>query len=291
MRHSTPSTNSRFGTVRRTSPSKGIRPTPHRPEPATWEPDRLTAAWLGHSTVLLNLFGTWFLTDPALRPRIGVDLWLTALGPRRHIAPALEPQELPALHTVLISHAHMDHLDLGTLRRLPKATRVIAHRGLADLLGRFHEVVELEWGEHTDVNGVRVEAIPAEHWGARRMTDTHRGYGGFLIEGRGRRVVFTGDTAGTDRYQEVGRRGPADLAIVPIGAYDPWIRAHASPEQAWAIARDLRARHVLPVHHSTFRLSREPMEEPIQRFLTAAGSERDRVVVTEVGQTAVLPTL
>ncbi|HXI21493.1 MAG TPA: MBL fold metallo-hydrolase, partial [Gemmatimonadales bacterium] len=74
------------------------------------------------------------------------------------------------------------------------------------------------------------------------------------------------------------------LALMPIGAYDPWIDNHADPEQAWAMARDLRARHVMPIHHSTFRLSREPAHEPLERFLAAAGSERERVVGTVLGE-------
>jgi len=121
------------------------------------------------------------------------------------------------------------------------------------------------------------------------MTDRHRGYGGFLLEYQGMRVVFAGDTAYTDRYREIGAEAPVDLAIVPIGAYDPWIDNHASPEQAWAMTRDLGARYVMPVHHSTFRLSREPPDEPIRRFLTAAGPERDRIVATEVGSTWSMP--
>jgi len=105
----------------------------------------------------------------------------------------------------------------------------------------------------------------------------------------GRTVLFAGDTAYTDAFGPLARRGPIDLAILPIGAYDPWIANHASPEQAWRMARQMRAAHVLPVHHSTFRLSREPMHEPIDRLLHAAGSERHRVALTQVGQTWTMP--
>jgi L-ascorbate metabolism protein UlaG (beta-lactamase superfamily) len=183
----------------------------------------------------------------------------------------------------------MDHLDYGTLRYLPRRTPVVTSRGNADLLGRFTQVEELSWGEEVEVSGIEVRAIPARHWGARIMTDRHRGYGGFLLEYEGMRVVFAGDTAYTNRYREIGAEAPVDLAIVPIGAYDPWIDNHASPEQAWAMTRDLRARYVMPVHHSTFRLSREPPDEPIRRFLTAAGPERDTIVATEVGSTWSMP--
>jgi L-ascorbate metabolism protein UlaG (beta-lactamase superfamily) len=121
------------------------------------------------------------------------------------------------------------------------------------------------------------------------ITDTQRGYGGYLLQKEGRTVLFAGDTAYTDALTPLGQRGRIDLAILPIGAYDPWIANHASPEQAWAMFKALGAEYVLPVHHSTFRLSREPVDEPIRRFLAAAGNESWRVVATEVGATWPLP--
>jgi L-ascorbate metabolism protein UlaG (beta-lactamase superfamily) len=121
------------------------------------------------------------------------------------------------------------------------------------------------------------------------ITDTQRGYGGYLLQKAGRTVLFAGDTAYTDALTPLGRRGRIDLAILPIGAYDPWIANHASPEQAWAMFNSLGAEYVLPVHHSTFRLSREPVDEPIRRFLAAAGEESWRVLASEIGATATIP--
>jgi L-ascorbate metabolism protein UlaG (beta-lactamase superfamily) len=262
-----------------------IPPAPHRPDPASWPDDRLTAAWLGHATVLLNISGTRVLTDPALEPRVGIGRGLAKLGPRRLIAPALRPRELPPLDLLLLSHAHMDHTDLGTLRALPRDLPVVVQQGNRDLVRRFRNVTELAWGETAEVAGVRVEAIEVRHWGARMVTDRHRGYGGFLLRRSGRTVVFAGDTAYTDAFARLRSRGPMDLAILPIGAYDPWIYNHASPEQAWAMFQALGAEYLLPIHHSTFRLSREPLDEPIARLLAAAGDERWRVALTEVGQT------
>jgi L-ascorbate metabolism protein UlaG (beta-lactamase superfamily) len=179
----------------------------------------------------------------------------------------------------------MDHTDLGTLRLLPADVPVVVQTGNRDLVRRFHQVHELAWGRSFDLDGLRIEATEARHWGARMMTDRHRGYGGFLLQKAGRSVLFAGDTAYTDVLTKLRHRGPIDLAILPIGAYDPWIANHASPEQAWVMFRRLGADWVLPVHHSTFSLSREPVAEPISRFLAAAGAERERVVVTEVGGT------
>ena len=266
-----------------------IAPAPHRPDPAGWADDRLTVAWLGHATVLLNFMGTALVTDPVLERRIGLGRGLAKVGPRRLIQPALQKRELPRLDAVLLSHAHMDHTDLGTLAAIPAAVRMVVQSGNRDLVRRFHAVDELAWGETARIGKLEVESIETRHWGARMVTDRHRSWGGYLLRQGGRSVLFAGDTAYTDLLSRHGRRGPIDLAILPIGAYDPWVTSHASPEEAWRMFLALGANYLLPIHHSTFRLSREPMDEPIRRLLAAAGRERHRVVITEVGQTWSLP--
>ena len=274
---------------RRGGPPACIAPAPHRPEPSAWPDDRLTASWLGHATVLLNLYGTTVLTDPVLERRIGLGRGFVKLGPRRLIQPALRKRELPRLDAVLLSHAHMDHTDLGTLRAIPAKTRVVVQSGNRDLVRRFHAVDELAWGQTATVGELDVESVETRHWGARMVTDRHRGWGGYLLRKHGRTVLFGGDTAHTDLFTPLGERGPVDLAILPIGAYDPWVTSHASPEETWRMFRALGARYLLPIHHSTFRLSREPMDEPIRRLLAVAGDERWRIAITEVGQTWTLP--
>src|SRR5919202_5980403 len=171
-----------------------VLPAPHKPRPAEWSDERLTVAWLGHATVLINFYGTWLLTDPALRARVGVRLGpALTFGPRRLVRPALTARELPALDALLVSHAHMDHCDLGTLRQLPRATHAVVQHGNRDLVRRFRRASALAWGEAVEVGGARIEAIEVNHWGARKLTDRHRGYGGFLVEKRGRALVFGGD--------------------------------------------------------------------------------------------------
>ena len=262
-----------------------VLPAPHRPRPAEWSDERLTVAWLGHATVLINFYGTWLLTDPALRTRIGVRVGGVTLGPRRLVRPALTLRELPALDAVLVSHAHMDHCDLGTLSQLPRATHAVVQHGNRDLVRRFRRASALAWGEAIEINGARIEAIEVNHWGARKLTDKHRGYGGFLIEKRGRALVFGGDTAYTRAFARLRRRANVVLAMLPIGAYDPYIFAHANPEQAWTMSREMDATYILPMHHSTFRLSREPAGEPVRRMLAVAGPERWRVALTQIGAT------
>jgi L-ascorbate metabolism protein UlaG (beta-lactamase superfamily) len=271
---------------------EAVAPAPHRPRPSEWPDDRLTVAWLGHATVLINFYGTWLLTDPALRQRVGVRVpGLLTVGPRRLVEPALRAHELPALDAVLVSHAHMDHCDTGTLARLPRPTlrRAVVQRGNGDLVRRFRRVDELAWGQSVEVGGARVESIEVSHWGARKLTDSHRGYGGFLIEKEGRAIVFGGDTADTRAFGRLKGRARVVLAMMPIGAYDPYIYAHANPEQSWRMAREMGATYILPMHHSTFRLSREPVGEPVERLHAVAGRERWRVALTEIGETWSLP--
>ncbi|MBX6326056.1 MAG: MBL fold metallo-hydrolase, partial [Chthoniobacterales bacterium] len=125
-----------------------MAPAPARPEPHKWNDAQLTAAWIGHATVLINFFGIKILTDPVLFPRIGIQLPGLTIGPKRLVAPALQVHELPAIDLVLLSHAHFDHLDLRTLCCFDNKTRLITARATGDLLRRtrFREIVELDWG-------------------------------------------------------------------------------------------------------------------------------------------------
>ena len=272
-----------------------IAPAFAKPRPTEWSNERVTLAWLGHATVLINFFGIKILTDPVLFPRIGIRLPGLTLGPKRLTAPALTVDELPGIDVILLSHAHFDHLDLRTLRRFGGSTKVVTASRTKDLLRwtRLREVTELRWGEavsiETSAGNVKVMAFRLEHWGARVQRDTHRGYNGYLVERGGRRIVFGGDTAMTDSFRELRRHGAVDLAIMSIGCYNPWIRTHCNPEQAVQMANDAGAEFIMPVHHQTFRLSFEPFREPIERFESALRSQPERIALREIGQTFVLP--
>jgi len=252
-----------------------------KPDLTDWESRDFSAVWLGHATVLLRLAGKTILTDPVLSHRIGVGFGVMTVGPRRFVASALKAEELPKLDLILISHAHFDHLDRPTLARLRKSTPVITATKTRDLvrdLG-FTNITELQWGECVRLGGISLTAGEVKHWGARTFHDTYRGYNGYVIEDNNRRVLYAGDTA----YRRFGDLGAIDLAIFGIGAYDPYIAAHATPEQVWQMFEQVRGRWLLPMHHSTFRLSHEPMEEPMQRMLRAAGHARDRVIIRRIG--------
>ncbi len=279
-------------TVERRRP---IAPAFARPKPETWSNNELTAAWLGHSTVLVNFFGLWIITDPVLMDRIGVRLPFLTIGPKRLTAPALTLAELPPIDLVILSHAHFDHIDRATLKRFPASTRVITAQSTRDLLRgtKFAEVIELNWNQSVKLvlRGMELEvfAFRAQHWGARLRYDEHRRYNSYVISRRGRRVIYAGDTAMAKAFAKLRDGKAFDLAIMSIGAYDPWIRSHATPEQAVAMADAAGARYIMPVHHQTFRLSVEPFREPIKRFTRALAASPERIALREIGETFVLP--
>jgi L-ascorbate metabolism protein UlaG (beta-lactamase superfamily) len=273
-----------------------ITPAFAKPEPLNWDDTRATAAWIGHSTVLINFFGITVLTDPVLFPRIGIRLPGFTIGPKRLTASALQFHELPRIHLILLSHAHFDHFDLRTLHCFDENTRVITAPNTADLLRRtrLRDTTELRWGERKTfkivsqtTEDLAVSAFQVKHWGARKQRDDYRGYNGYVIERMGRRILFAGDTAMTDSFAKV--RKPVDLAIMSIGAYNPWIRSHCTPEQAVEMATVADARFIMPVHHQTFRLSFEPLLEPIERFKLALSETPERIALREIGETFVLP--
>ena len=247
---------------------------------------KLHATWIGHSTVLLRIGNFHVLTDPVFSTRCGLYLGVSNIGPKRLNPPSIALRNLPKIDLILLSHAHMDHFDVRSLRALEsQGTQVITARQTSDLLRvkRYANVTELGWGESAQAGPLRITAFEVRHWGARMIKDTWRGYNGYTIEGEGSRVLFGGDTAMTNTFRALRSSTPFDLAILPIGAYDPWIAAHCNPEQAFRLGTDAGANAWLPVHHKTFSLGREPVNEPIERFLNAAGPDAARVVARDIG--------
>ena len=269
-------------------------PAAHTPDPEAWPDNAITLAWLGHSTVLINFYGVRILTDPALFPRIGIDLRLATLGPLRLTACALPPPRLPEIDVVLISHAHFDHLDTASLGALRGRPVVITAKKTGDLIPRrrVSGVHELAWNHSTRLRTRRgdleVWALEVKHWGARLNHDVYRGYNGYVIRREGRSLLFGGDTAHTRLFADHRRHGPYEAAIMPIGAYNPWIYNHCTPEQAVAMADAAGARLFVPIHHKTFRLSQEGFDEPIERAQAALSSESGRLALRDVGDTIVV---
>jgi L-ascorbate metabolism protein UlaG (beta-lactamase superfamily) len=252
-------------------------------------------SWLGHATVLINFYGIHILTDPAMGSRVGVSLGVGTAGPKRYIASALKLKELPRIDVVLLSHAHMDHMDLGTLRYFAPKTFTITAKATSDVLAKagLKEIHELEWNERAtfrNANGeLQVEAVEVKHWGERWPSEVPRGYNGYILRREGKTILFGGDTAHTPLFADLRSRGPFEVALMPIGAYRPWIWNHCTPEQALDMANAARANYVLPIHHQTFRLSDEPMNEPIDRLEAAVHTELQRLALRRIGETFVCP--
>jgi len=216
-----------------------------------------------------------------------LNLGPVTLGVKRIVEPAVAPPRLPRVDLILLSHAHMDHFDVPSLRRLEnRSVAVVTAAKTSDLLRvkNYGRVTELGWDERTRVGPAEIRAFRVNHWGARMRSDTYRGYNAYVIETGQWRVMFGGDTAATDSFTTVRTARQIDLAIMPIGTYNPWLRYHCNPEEAWRMGHDAGAEYFLPVHHRTFLLSREPLDEPIQRFYEIAGRHADRIATNRIGQ-------
>jgi L-ascorbate metabolism protein UlaG (beta-lactamase superfamily) len=243
--------------------------------------------WAGHASWIIRIGGLTVLADPVWSEKIvGIPRRITAVG---------VPWEcLPPIDAVVISHNHYDHLDLPTLRRLPRDTALFVPAGLGSWCRRkgFSRVTELDWWECAELDGVRFDFVPAHHWSRRTPTDTCRSlWGGWVLtETGGTRVYFAGDTGYGRWFAEIGRRYPGiDLALMPIGAYDPrplLRRVHNDPDDAVAAFTDLGARRMAPMHWGTFLLSGEAVLEPLLRVReawAAAGLAREDLWDLPVG--------
>lgn len=266
--------------------------SPVRPTPRAWSDGGITVTWIGHSTFLINLEGTTILIDPVFSDKIGISLLgLTTVGLRRFVPPALKIAELPRLDLILVSHAHMDHYDIPSLRKLPRGAPTILARDTTEFMEDlgYAQLQELDWGQTAAVAGVRIEAVPAKHWGRRYPWDRDRGYNGLLLTKGKHSVLFGGDTAYTERLPAATNGRPLDVAILPIGGYNPYIANHASPEQAWDLFHEMRARYLIPMHWRTFRMSHERPFEPYERLTTAQNSSARRIALHNIGETWSLP--
>jgi len=243
--------------------------------PAVAASDAVAVTFIGHSSFLVQMAGTAVLIDPVFATRL--------ILLRRQRRAGVRVQDLPDIDAVLLTHAHMDHLNLPSLRAVIREMRrrgrpapmVVVPNGVEDLVERlgFAQVVALSWWEAAKVRSLTVTATPAKHWGARMFKDTHRGFGGYVLEAEGMPSVYhSGDTAYFRGFAEIGRRLRPQIALLPIGAYfpDSYRSVHTSPEEALRAFVDVGAGTMIPMHFNTFKLGREPMDEPLMRLLAAA---------------------
>ena len=251
----------------------------------------LGVTFIGHASFFVQMGGQNITIDP------NFARWLFLL--KRVRKPGLRISDLPPIDLVLVTHAHFDHLHRPSLRAIVHHTRrltgraptlVIPHHvfDLVSDLG-FNQIIELDWWNHYRHDGLTVTHVPSRHWGARILKDSHRGYGGYVLQSEKHSVYHAGDTAYFSGFREIGKRLAPEVALLPIGAYNPeqFRNVHTNPEDATRAFLDLHARWMVPMHYGSFRLSHEPIDEPLQlleKEAKSAGIE-DQVVVLEEGVT------
>ena len=267
----------------------GFRPPVRAADPAPLAAPSLT--WIGHATFVLRLGGLLVATDPIFSTRIGGAI-------KRLVPPGLALDAVPPLDVVVVTHNHLDHMDLPTLRAIgPKALYVVP-LGNGELLRRqgLPQVVELDWWQSHRAGELEIVLVPARHWSMRApWTRDEMLWGGFVLRGPEGTVYHSGDTGYFDGFTEIGARlGPIDWALLPIGAYEPrWFMQpqHMNPEEAGQAFVDLGARTLVAMHWGTFQLTDEPLAEPPERiraFFADRGLDPARLWVLDIGENRAL---
>ena len=262
---------------RRTPWPARIDDPPQRPPPLDGASAIVT--FIGHATFLIQTAAGNFLTDPIYSERAGP---LNVLGPRRVRQPAVRFEELPPVSTVLLSHNHYDHCDRRTLGMLaarfdPIVVTPVGNGSLVRSSG-IRRVEELDWWQEAKTSASPITLTPAHHFSARTPLDRNRAlWGGFMLAVGGARIYFAGDTAYAPFFHDVRQRlGPIDLALLPIGAYEPrWFMqvVHMNPAEAVQAHLDLEPSQSVGMHFGTFPMTTEGIDEP-ERALDAARRER-----------------
>jgi L-ascorbate metabolism protein UlaG (beta-lactamase superfamily) len=250
--------------------------------------DSLT--WIGHASFLVQLGGRSLLIDPVLSRSLGP-------GIVRNVAPGLKLEQLPAIDAVLVTHNHRDHMDEPTLLQLGAAPLYVVPRGLARWFEKrgLKRVVEMDWWQEHEVDGVKITFVPSQHWSRRGLLDTNESWwGGYVLEHDGLRFYHSGDTAWFEGFRAIGERlGSIQAAMLPIGAYAPrWFmkHQHMNPEDAVAAFQALGAQELVAMHWGTFKLTDEPLAEPpefLREVWEGAGLSDARRRMIAIGQTLI----
>jgi len=261
------------------TPRRGESRRPVFPKLKTGE---VAITWIGHASFLIQFTDLNVLVDPNFAN------WLFLM--KRIKRAGLKINDLPPIDLVLLTHAHFDHFHKPTLRKLAATKIGVMPWGVGDLarnLG-FARIVELDWWESFAQKDWKVTFTPSKHWGARTLHDSHRGYGGFVLEHQGRKIYHAGDSAYFEGFAEIGKKLAPEIALLPIGAYHPesFRKVHMGPDEAVTAFQDLKAKFFVPMHYGTFKLSFESMEEPIDWLREIAAEEHilKRVKILDEGR-------
>ena len=257
-------------------------------------PTGLRVTWLGHSTLLLDVDGKRFLTDPLWYSRASPFLYA---GPKRFFANPLKLEQLPPVDYILLSHDHYDHLDRSTILHLTRlGIPVITMPGVGTRLLKWGVsqmlITELDWWQSISLWGSHtITAAPARHFSGRWLHDRFTTlWGSFAIKGSVSTVYFGADSGYYPGFTEIGKRlGPFDLALLEIGAYnEAWEQIHMGPENAIQASLDLQAKLLMPIHWGTFNLAMHSWTEPIERLLAEAEKKGVSLFIPRPGETCII---
>jgi L-ascorbate metabolism protein UlaG (beta-lactamase superfamily) len=264
--------------TKRTPWPRRVPVQPRRP-PQLSDPGEVIVTSIGHATFLIQTSAGNLLTDPMYSER--ASPWRFA-GPRRVAAPGVEFNDLPPIDLVLLSHNHYDHCDMPTLRSLEQRfrPRLITPLGNGRLLrsAGVHRVEELDWWQQAPPASPHITLVPAQHFSARGPLDRNRAlWGGFIIETGRHRIFFAGDSGYAGHFRDIRQRfAPIDLALLPIGAYEPrWFMkdVHMNPAEAVQAHLDLGATRSVGMHFGTFQLTTEGISDPVKELEEALQAE------------------
>jgi len=243
-----------------------------------------SATWIGHATYAVRLSGQMIVTDPVWSERLSGVV-------QRLVPPGVAFEHMPPIDIALVTHDHYDHMDKPSLQRIGPKALYVTPLGNGEFLRSFgaKNVVELDWWQTHTVVELTITCVPARHWSMRMPWNRNDMlWSGFVVRGQEGGFYHSGDTAYFDGFKEIGTRcGPIDWAMLPIGAYAPrWFMEpqHMNPEDAWQAFQDLGAKHLLAMHWGTFRLTDEPLAEPVEK-IRALFANDSRLWVFDIGET------
>ncbi len=271
-----------------------------KPNPDTWKDNEINIAWIGHSTVLINFYGKIILTDPVLYERVGLHFLGLTWGPSRLTHPALTIDEIPQPNLILLSHAHFDHMDYETLSDITSKYNYqidcITAYNTKDVIEdlKWKSLQEMDWNDRLELLGIKFTAIETKHFGwrypwerdrSKGYMDNGRSYNAYLLELDGKKILFGGDTAMSEKFKPYDDQN-IEIAIMPIGAYQPWRRNHCNPEEALIMAEEhLKAKYFIPIHTKTFKQGTEPILEPLNWLKESVVNYNIKLGLDDIGQT------
>ncbi|MCK5742842.1 MAG: MBL fold metallo-hydrolase [Chlorobi bacterium] len=252
--------------------------------------DKFSATWLGHSSMLIEIEGKRYVTDPMYSDHYSP---IKFLAPKRFYPAPVKVEDLPKLDGVIISHNHYDHLDYGTILEFAKTdVKFFVALGIAETLIDWgidsSRIIEKTWWESYTDGNIELINTPSRHFSGRKLIDKDKTqWSSWVIKGEKYSIFFGGDGGPSEVFQEIGDKyGPFELAFIEIGASsEDWPDIHMGPENALETLRKLRCTHFIPIHWGTFDLALHSWYDPVVRLTKAAKNTDIKIRIPLPGET------